>query len=99
MKRGINSRSRSQMHEVLSYIYSNRITKIHTRGALDRMIEIAKFPEIGKMKKIAGRDLSTGKATAYMNKQYDAIRNTLLREGYLIKQFDGYRYHYIVVKK
>ncbi len=99
MKRGINSRSRSAMHDVLSYLYNNKITKIHTRGALDRMIEIAKFPETKNLKSWNGTSLRSGKVTAYKNQQYDNVRYTLCKEGFLIKKFDGYRYHYIVVKK
>ena len=99
MKSGINTNSRAAMHQVLSYIYSNKITKIHTRGALDRMIEIAKFPETRNFKSWAGRSLVSGKVTAFMNKQYDPIRWTLINKGYLKQEHDGYRYHYTVVKK
>jgi hypothetical protein len=99
MKRGINANSRAAMHQVLSYIYSNKITKIHTRGALDRMIEIAKFPETRSFKSWAGRSLVSGKVTAYKNQQYDPIRETLIKRGYLKQEHDGYRYHYTVVKK
>jgi len=99
MKRGINANSRAAMHQVLSYIYSNKITKIHTRGALDRMIEIAKFPELARFKSWEGRSLISGKVTAYKNQQYDPIRETLINKGYLTQEHDGYRYHYTVVKK
>ncbi len=99
MKRGINANSRAAMHQVLSYIYSNKMIKIHTRGALDRMIEIAKFPETRNFKSWAGRSLVSGKVTAYMNKQYDPIRWALINKGYLKQEHDGYRYHYTVVKK
>jgi hypothetical protein len=99
MKRGLNANSRAAMHQVLSYIYSNKIVKIHTRGALDRMIEIAKFPELARFKSWEGRSLVSGKVTAFMNKQYDPIRETLINKGYLKQEYDGYRYHYIVVKK
>ena len=99
MKRGLNANSRAAMHQVLSYIYSNKITKIHTRGALDRMIEIAKFPETRNFKSWGGRSLVSGKVTAYKNQQYDPIRETLIKRGYLKQEHDGYRYHYTVVKK
>jgi hypothetical protein len=99
MKRGINSSSRAAMHKVLAHIHSNKITKIHTRGALDRMIEIAKFPELARFKSWAGRSLVSGKVTAYKNQQYDPIRETLINKGYLKQEHDGYRYHYTVVKK
>ena len=103
MKRGINSSSRAAMHKVLTHIHSNKIIKIHTRGALDRMIEIAKFPYLAKMKywnrNCSARSLVSGKVTAYKNQQYDPIRNALINKGYLKQEFDGYRYHYIVVKK
>jgi hypothetical protein len=99
MKRGLNANSRAAMHQVLSYIYSNKIVKIHTRGALDRMIEIAKFPELARFKSWEGRSLVSGKVTAYKNQQYDPIRETLINKGYLKQEHDGYRYHYIVVKK
>jgi len=95
--------------DVMAYIYESNITKIHTRGALDRMIEIAKFPYTrnwkhfglqylpgsGKTKPIS---LVSGKRTAYMNKQYDSVRYWLIRQGFLKQEFDGYRYHYTVVK-
>jgi len=99
MKRGINSKSTAEMHEVLAYIYSNNITRIHTRGALDRMIEMVKFPETRFMRSWGGRSLVSGKVTAYKNQQYDPIRETLIKRGYLKQEHDGYRYHYIVVKK
>ncbi len=99
MKRGLNANSRAAMHQVLSYIYSNKIVKIHTRGALDRMIEIAKFPELARLKSWEGRSLISGKVTAYKNQQYDPIRWTLINKGYLKQEHDGYRYHYTVVKK
>ena len=99
MKRGINSKSRSEAHEVLSYIYSNKITKIHTRGALDRMIEMVKFPETRFFKSWGRTSLLSGKITAYKNQQYDPIRWYLINKGYLKQEFDGYRYHYTVVKK
>jgi len=99
MKRGINSKSIAAMHKVLAHIYSNKIIKIHTRGALDRMIEIAKFPEVAKFKSWEGRSLVSGKVTAYKNQQYDPIRETLIERGYLQQVYDGYRYHYIVTKK
>ena len=99
MKRGINSKSTADMHQVLSYIYSNKITKIHTRGALDRMIEMVKFPETRFFKLWGGRSLVSGKVTAYKNQQYDPIRETLIKRGYLKQEYDGYRYHYTVVKK
>ena len=91
MKRGINSKSRSEAHEVLSYIYSNKITKIHTRGALDRMIEIVKFPETRNFKSWGGVSLVSGKITAYKNQQYDPIRYWLIKQGYLKQEYDGYR--------
>lgn len=106
----ISRRSKQQALEVMHYIYSNNITQIHTRGAIDRMIEIAKFPYTKSWKsfglvylpgsgKTKPRSLVSGKRTAYMNKQYDPIRYWLISNGYLKQSFDGYRYHYTVVKK
>jgi len=106
----IQKKSVKQAKEVMDYIYSNNITKIHTRGALDRMIEIVKFPYTKNWKTFGTRylpvsgmtkpnSLVSGKRTAYMNKQYDPIRYWLINKGYLIQEFDGYRYHYTVVKK
>ena len=105
----ISNRSVKQAKEVMDYIYSNNITKIHTRGALDRMIEIVKFPYTKDWKTFGYRhnsvygtirvSLTSGKRTAYMSKQYDPIRYWLIDNGYLIQEFDGYRYHYTVVKK
>jgi hypothetical protein len=86
----LSTRSLNQAHEVLHYIYSNNITRIHTRGALDRMIEIVKFPET-LSKRIT-------KKTVYKNQQYDPIRNWMIQKGYLTVEFDGYRYHYNVNK-
>jgi hypothetical protein len=63
------------------------------------MIEIAKFPETRNFKSWAGRSLVSGKVTAYKNQQYDPIRKTLIKRGYLKQEHDGYRYHYTVVKK
>ena len=106
----IRNRSKQQAMEVMHYIYSNNITKIHTRGAIDRMIEIAKFPYTKNWKSfgsvylpVSGKtkpmSLVSGKRTAYMNKQYDPIRKWLINQGYLQVSFDGYRYHYTVIKK
>ena len=106
----IQKKSINQAKEVMDYIYSNNITKIHTRGALDRMIEIVKFPytknwvQFGSIYLpmsgiVKPRSLKSGKRTAYMSKQYDPIRYWLIDNGYLIQEFDGYRYHYTVVKK
>ena len=106
----ISNRSKQQALEVMDYIYSNNITKIHTRGAIDRMIEIVKFPytknwvQFGSVYLplsgiVKPRSLKSGKRTAYMNKQYDPIRCWLINNGYLKQSFDGYRYHYTVVKK
>ena len=111
MKKGeLSSKSKGEAMRVMAYLYESKITKIHTRGALDRMIEMTKFPETRYLKtwglkyypgsgKIKPRSLESGKVTAYMNKQYDNIRYWLIRKGYLKQTFDGYRYHYIVVKK
>jgi len=111
MKKGeLSSKSKGEALRIMAYLYENKITKIHTRGALDRMIEIAKFPETKKWKtyglkylpasgKTKPISLESGKVTAYMNKQYDSIRYWLIRQGYLTQSFDGYRYHYTVTKK
>jgi hypothetical protein len=99
MKRGINTKSKAAAMSVMSYIYSNNITKIHTRGALDRMIEIVKFPETKNIKSWGGTSLVSGKITAYKNQQYDPIRYWLIKQGFLIQTYDGYRYHYTVAKK
>ncbi len=94
----ISNKSKRQALAVMHMIYDNNITQIHTRGALDRMIEIVKFPEVANMKKFGGRSLTSGKVTAYKNQQYDVIRHWLINAGFLIKSHDGYRYHYKVVK-
>ena len=90
MKKGINSASRYQGLKVMKAIYSNNITQIHTRGALDRMIELAKFPWT--------KNFKSDKKTVYKNQQYDPIRNWLINQGFLTQTYDGYRYHYIVNK-
>jgi len=106
----ISKKSKQQAIEVMHYIYSNNITQIHTRGAIDRMIEIVKFPytknwvQFGSVYLplsgiVKPRSLKSGKRTAYKNKQYDPIRCWLINNGYLKQSFDGYRYHYTVVKK
>lgn len=99
MKRGINAKSKSEAMQVMAYIYSNNITRIHTRGALDRMIEMVKFPETRSLKTWGGRSLASNKVTAYKNQQYDAIRSWLIKQGYLKATHDGYRYHYTVINK
>jgi|DEB19_MinimDraft_3_1074340.scaffolds.fasta_scaffold185359_2 hypothetical protein len=99
MKRGINTKSKADAMTVMSYIYSNKITKIHTRGALDRMIEMVKFPYTRNFKSWGGVSLVSGKITAYKNQQYDPIRYWLIKQGFLIQTYDGYRYHYQVVNK
>ena len=99
MKRGINTKSKAYAMTVMSYIYSNKITKIHTRGALDRMIEMVKFPYTRNFKSWGGVSLVSGKITAYKSQQYDPIRYWLIKQGYLKQEYDGYRYHYTVVKK
>ena len=91
MKKGINSASRHQGLKVMKAIYSNNITQIHTRGALDRMIELAKFPYTRSWTK-------NDKKTVFKNQQYDPIRNWLINQGFLTQTYDGYRYHYIVNK-
>jgi hypothetical protein len=90
MKRGINSASQYQGLKVMKAIYSNNITQIHTRGALDRMIELSKFPWTKSFK--------SDKKTILKNQQYDPIRNWLIKQGFLTQTYDGYRYHYIVNK-
>lgn len=98
----LSNKSKHQAEIVLSMIKQNRITAIHTRGALDRMIEIIKFPETKNIQNwcsfpgLEERSLKSGKRTAYKNQQYDPIRNYLINSGYLEQSFDGYRYHYIV---
>ena len=99
MKRGINSKSKGEAMRVMAYLYENKITRIHTRGAIDRMIEMVKFPETRFMSSFGGRSLKSNKVTAYKNQQYDPIRCYLIRKGYLKQYFDGYRYHYIVINK
>jgi uncharacterized radical SAM superfamily Fe-S cluster-containing enzyme len=85
--------AKSRMHalNVMKGLYKSNIIQIHTRGALDRFIEIEKFPET---KKICG----FYKRTVYKNQQYDSIRNWLINQGFITSFFDGYRYHYQVVK-
>lgn len=99
MKRGINSKSKGEAMRVMAYLYENKITRIHTRGALDRMIEMVKFPETRFMSSWGGRSLKSNKVTAYKNQQYDPIRNWLIKRGYLMVSNDGYRYHYTVINK
>lgn len=88
--------SRQVAAQVMKEIMDRRITVIHCRGTLDRMIEIVKWPHtrdyIGK----GGKKYA--KQTVYMNKQYNTIRNFLIDFGFLKPSFDGYRYHYTVNK-
>lgn len=76
-------------------ILQHRITKIHTRGILDRIIELEKFPHT---KNYTDNGKLFLRKTAYANKQYDNVRNELINSGFLRKDFDGYRYSYTVVK-
>jgi len=98
----LSNKSKHQAEIVLSMIKERRITTIHTRGALDRMIEIIKFPETASLQTwssfpgLPGRCLKSGKVTAYKNQQYDPIRNYLIESGHLEQSHDGYRYHYKV---
>ena len=84
----ISNRSQEQAFEVLEILVNAHVTKIHTRGALDRVIEYVKFPET--------RSKGFSKKTMYKNQQYDPIRNWLDTMGYISNEFDGYRYHYTV---
>ena len=99
MKRGINSKSKGEAMRVMAYLYENKITRIHTRGAIDRMIEMVKFPETRFMSSFGGRSLKSNKVTACKNQQYDPIRSWLIKQGYLKATHDGYRYHYTVINK
>jgi hypothetical protein len=101
MRNKISVKSRNQAMEVVSLLHKHKIVRIHTRGALDRMIEIVKFPWTKDLKTWSNfsgsvRRLSSGKVTAYKNQQYDPIRMWLESEGYISSRFDGYRYHYTV---
>ena len=86
----INTRSKSQALQVVTILHAHRITRIHTRGALDRLIELVKWPHT--------RNHKVTKRTTYKNQQYDSIRYWLIRQGFLTQSYDGYRYHYTVVK-
>jgi hypothetical protein len=88
----LQAKSKMQALNVMKRLYKSNIIRIHTRGALDRLIEIEKFPET---KKIAG----LYKRTVYKSQQYDSIRNWLINQGFITSYFDGYRYHYQVVKR
>ena len=89
----INLRPKSKLQalNLMRELYKNNIIQIHTRGALDRMIEIQKFPYTKNWK-------VSNKKTAYKSQQYDSIRYWLINQGYITQTFDGYRYHYQVVK-
>jgi hypothetical protein len=88
----LQKRSKMQARNVMKRLYESNIIKIHTRGALDRFIEIEKFPETKKL---------TGfyKRTVYKNQQYDSIREWLINQGFIVPFFDGYRYHYQIVRR
>ena len=89
----LSTKSELQAHQVLDVLKTKRIVAIHTRGAIDRIIECVKFPEtIGW--KHNGKPFT--KKTAYKNQQYDPIRCWLVRNRYLEQSHDGYRYHYKV---
>jgi hypothetical protein len=90
----ISKRSKIQALQVLDNIEDHNITAIHTRGALDRMIELVKFPETKKHKDKKGRPLR--KRTSYKNQQYDGIRSFLV-QNYMLVKYDGYRYHYYII--
>lgn len=94
-------KSIKQAQEVMRVIAERNITRIHTRGAFDRIIEMVKFPETRNVKvwtDFSGskRNVASGKVTVYKNQQYDVIRNYLIRNSFVTASFDGYRYHYTI---
>ena len=104
----LSFKSRAQAQQVLGILSTQDV--ITTRGRLDRIIEKVKFPHTADWKTYGMRynvrtekstpiDITKGNRTCYMNKQYDTIRNWLIRNGYLQMIFDGYRYHYKVTEK
>jgi len=91
----LSPKSITQAKEVVSQLHANNIVRIHTRGALDRIIEQVKFPRTRSRHYQAH---ASGKRTLYKSQQYDPIRHWLVDNGYLVQTHDGYRYHYTVVK-
>lgn len=104
-KKNLSKKSLLQALEVLSKLRQSGVKEIHTRGALDRCIEVVKFPYL--VAKPAPWTVQThreylrkyAKKTQYCNAQYNPIRIWLIQHGFLSKRFDGRRYHYTLTEK
>ena len=83
----LSKKSIQQAQQVKKNLIKSGAHSITTRAALDRIIELVKFPHL---------KCFYSKGPVYTSRQYDPIRKHLIASGFLTASFDGYRYTYII---
>jgi len=86
---------------VLAHLKQFHIITLRGRGVIDRMFELAKFPEthISVVDPWYKNRIRNNKGTAYKNQQYDVLRYFLINNGFLKQEVVGKRIHYHVTDK
>lgn len=87
----LSNRSLSQAKKVLVDIFDSNISQIVTRAALDKRIELVKFPYLQR-----SHDRYQKNKTLYTSQQYDPIRYWLVKNKFLTQEYRGGKYIYTV---
>lgn len=87
----LSNKSLLQAKQVLSDIFHSNISQIVTRAALDKRIELVKFPYLQR-----SHDRYQKNRTLYTSQQYDPIRYWLIKNKFLTQEYKGGKYIYTV---
>lgn len=91
--KGISKKSIEQAHNVMALINSKRIVKLHTQGAMYRVVECVKFPYT---KEWVSAKEKGNRVNIYGGAQYDPIINYMISQGWIVEErvYVGKKYHY-----
>ena len=87
----LSNRSLSQAKQVLAEILYSHVDVIVTRAALDKRIELIKFPYLKP-----SHDRHQKNKTLYVSRQYDPIRYWLIKNKFLTQNYESGKYIYTV---
>jgi len=80
----LSNRSLSQAKQVLADILYSHVDVIVTRAALDKRIELIKFPYLKP-----SHDRHQKNKTLYVSRQYDPIRYWLIKNKFLTQNYES----------
>ena len=83
----LSNKSLKQAKQVLKQIVDSNVAVIITRAALDKRIELVKFPYLQR-----SHDRYQKNRTLYTSQQYDPIRYWLIKNKFLTQEYSGGKY-------